>query len=107
MSNIKATGTIPNTYEDLFIFVPSERQIIGISEGTGDNLLPEDEKEGYVDYIYYQAWNLDGDMTEADGGQVMLKELFRESYNRTADCIPAVLDMMYDNNQIPCFILCE
>ena len=40
-----------NRYEDLYIFVPAMKQIIRIAEGTGDNLLPEDIEEGYVDYI--------------------------------------------------------
>lgn len=40
-------------YEDVFIYVPSVRQILRIAEGNGMNLLEEDEAEGYVDYIYY------------------------------------------------------
>ncbi len=40
-------------YEDVFIYVPSVRQILRIAEGDGMNLLDEDKTEGYVDYIYY------------------------------------------------------
>ena len=40
-----------NRYDDLYIFVPVMKQIVRIAEGTGDNLLPEDIEEGYVDYI--------------------------------------------------------
>lgn len=38
-------------YGDLFIFVPEMKQVIRISEGTGDNLLWEDKEKGYVDYL--------------------------------------------------------
>ena len=45
-------------YADLYIFIPVMKQIIRIAEGTGDNLLPEDIEEGYVDYIYYEQYEL-------------------------------------------------
>ena len=41
-------------FDDVYIYVPSEQQIIKISEGSGDNLSEEDMAEGYVDYIYYE-----------------------------------------------------
>ena len=49
------------------------KQIVRIAEGTGDNLLPEDQDQGYVDYIYYEQYELSQDMPEVDGGQVMLE----------------------------------
>ena len=39
-------GRKPEGYEDLFIFVPEARQVIRISEGTGDNLSWEDREKG-------------------------------------------------------------
>lgn len=36
------SGKEQDGYEDLFLFVPEKRQIVRISEGTGDNLLWED-----------------------------------------------------------------
>ena len=47
-------------YADVFIYVPSVREIVRIAEGNGTNLLDEDEAEGYVDYIYYDQhlWRL-------------------------------------------------
>lgn len=92
-------------YNDIFIFVPSANEIIRISEGTGDNLLPEDIEEGYVDYIIYEQYELDIDMPESDGGQVMLTELFRKKYTCTEDCIPDVLDMAYDNSELEYMVL--
>jgi len=52
-----------------------------INEGTGDNLLPEDVEEGYVDYIYYDIYeNLD-DVNQdniCDGGMYMLTKLYKD-----------------------------
>ena len=92
-------------YNDVFIYVPSANEIIHIAEGTGDNLLKEDIKEGYVDYIYYDQHDLDMDFPETDGGQVMLTELFREKYTCTEECIPDVLDMAYGNSKLKYTIL--
>lgn len=56
------------TYGDVFIFVPEKKQVIHISEGSGDNFLQEDIENGYVDYIYYDQYGLGADVTEMDGG---------------------------------------
>ena len=65
MAREKATGKIPNGFDDLCVFVPSKRQIICIQEGSGDNLSDEDLDEGYVDYIYYTQYSLE-DFEEED-----------------------------------------
>lgn len=80
-------------FDDVYIYVPNEQQIIKISEGSGDNLLEEDIAAGYVDYIYYEQYSREQGFPEVDGGMVMLTELFQEKYNSTAECISAVLDM--------------
>ena len=92
-------------FEPVYIFVPSERQIIRIAEGTGDNLLDEDIEMGYVDYIYYDRHNLEVAIPEMDGGQIMLTELFCEKFTCTKDCIPSVLDMAYGDETIPYIVL--
>lgn len=92
-------------YGDVFIYIPSEKQIVCIAEGSGDNLLPEDIKEGYADYIYYEQYELHNGFPEIDGGQVLLKELFRERYGCTQDCIPEVLNMAYGNCSVEYMIL--
>lgn len=66
---------------------------IHICEGTGDNLLPEDIDEGYIDYIYYEVYNTLQDVydrKEYDGGMVLLKEYYvdlsiEDIVNRVAD----------------------
>jgi hypothetical protein len=89
-----------NLFNTIYIYVPATRQIIRISEGTGDNLLYEDREDGYVDYIYYEQYEFGENIEEADGGQVMLTELFRDKYKCTAACIPDVLDMAYGNSAV-------
>ena len=82
-------------YRDLFIFVPEMGQIIRIAEGNGSNLLAEDIENGYMDYIYYDQYELEGDITEVGGGQILLIEPLRDKYRCMAECIPDVLDMAY------------
>lgn len=90
--------SIENTlFDDVFIFVPAVGKIVRIAEGTGDNLLSEDIDEGYVDYIYYDIYNLDSNLTEDDGGMILTTQLIREKYEKLEDCIPEVLDMAYSN----------
>lgn len=92
-------------YGDLFIYVPEMRQIIRIAEGSGDNLLREDVEQGYIDYIYYEQYELEIDMPEADGGQILLGKPLRVKYRCIADCIPSVLDMAYGCSTVDCIIL--
>lgn len=92
-------------YGDVFVYVPSERQILRVSEGNGSNLLEEDEVQGYVDYIYYDQYELDSEMTNCDGGQVMLTELFRDKFKSTLDAVPAALDMAYGNEKLGYVVL--
>lgn len=91
----KCYGDAPEGYDDVFIYVSTTRQIIRIAEGTGDNLLPEDRKEGYVDYIMYDIHILDTDIPSVDGGQLMTTQHVQEKYKKLADSIPDVLDMEY------------
>ena len=95
------------SYDELFVFVPKHREILRIAEGTGDNLLEEDQEEGYVDYIYYEQYSLENGMPEVDGGQVMLKELFREKFRCTEECIPDVLEMAYGTKELEWTVLRE
>lgn len=94
-----------NPYDDVFIYVPNFRQIVRISEGTGDNLLHEDIDAGYVDYIYYDQHELDTDLPEVDGGQVMLTELLRVQFKSILECIPMVLDMAYGDTDLEYMLL--
>lgn len=92
-------------FKDIYIFVPSAKQIIRIAEGNGMNLLDEDIREGYVDYIYYDQHELDVELPEVDGGQVMLTKPFHEMFKTMEECIPYVLDLAYGSNTIPYIVL--
>lgn len=84
-------------FEEIYIYVPSEQQIIKISEGSGDNLTDDDIACGYVDYIYYENYSREPDFPEVDGGMIMLTELFQKKFKCTAEAIPAVLDMAFSD----------
>lgn len=92
-------------FDPIYIYVPEVKQIVKISEGTGDNLNDEDMDAGYVDYIYYEQYVMDPYMRETDGGMIMLTELFQEQFTCTADAIPDVLDMAYHTNTLEYIVL--
>ena len=73
---------------------------IRINEGSGDNLFPEDEDNGYVDYIMVDLFKYDGyDFTEVDGAQVMLTEMYQEKFEDATE----VVQYLIDNGWIPEF----
>lgn len=92
-------------FEEIYIYVPGEQQIIKISEGSGDNLTDDDIAQGYVDYIYYECYSREPEFPEVDGGMIMLTELFQEKFKCTADAIPAVLDMWRGDKTIEYIVL--
>lgn len=97
--------SIENRYDDLYIFIPTMKQIVRIAEGTGDNLPSEDIEEGYVDYIYYEQYELSQDFPEVDGGQVLLEEMFRDKFSCTEDAVEDVLSMAYGTYEIDYIVL--
>ena len=94
-----------NEFNDIFIYVPTMRQIIRIDEGSGDNLTDDDIAQGYVDYIYYEVYNVQQNLPEVDGGIIMLTEWFQEKFESTKEAIPAVLDMAYGDESIEYIML--
>ena len=94
-----------NEFNDIFIYVQAMKQIIRIAEGSGDNLTDDDISQGYIDYIYYDVYNVQQDLPEVDGGMVMLTELFQEKFKSVKDAIPAVLDMSYGDESIKYVVL--
>lgn len=92
-------------FDSIYIFVPEAKQIVKISEGDGCNLLDEDIEAGFVDYIYYEQFNLEASLPEVDGGMVMLTELFQKKFTCTKDAIPHVLDMAYGQASLNYIVL--
>lgn len=71
---------------------------IRINEGNGTNLLSEDEEAGFVDYIMLDFMEYDGmELTETDGAQIMLTELYQEKFENEAE----VIQYLIDTNWIP------
>lgn len=94
-----------NEFNDIFIYVPAMRQIIRIDEGSGDNLTNDDIDQGYIDYIYYEVYNVQQNLPEVNGGIVMLTELFQNKFKSVKDAIPAVLDMAYGDASVKYSVL--
>lgn len=94
-----------NNFKDIYVHVPEMGQIIRIAEGTGDNLTPEDEEAGYVDYIYYDQHNIAQDLPLTDGGQILSSSLIRERYDCLADAIPDVFDKAFGRSDFKYVIL--
>lgn len=92
-------------YDTIFIYVPSTNEIIEIAEGLADNLTDEDIRNGYVDYIYYSQHAAEKGFPCIDGGQVVLKDLFRDKYSKTEDCIPEVLETVYASAEMEYILL--
>lgn len=92
-------------FDTIYIYVSGVKQIVKISEGSGDNLNDEDMEAGYVDYIYYEQYVMDPYMRESDGGMIMLTELFRDRYEKTEDCVSEVLDMAYGDPTLEYIVL--
>lgn len=92
-------------YESIYIYVPGEKQIIRITEGSGDNLTDDDIACGYVDYIYYECYAREFAFPEVDGGMILLTEPFQGKFKSTAEAIPAVLDMHYGNTDVEYVLL--
>lgn len=68
------------------VIIDRENDLIIIAnEGTGDNLLEEDERQGYKDYAMVTAYQIDGsELNELDGGQMltecMIKDIDYDEY---------------------------
>ena len=63
----------------MLIITKDTEKLITIVEGTGDNLSPEDEAEGFVDYVMTSIYHVDGeDIVLEDSGQMLSKEMIAD-----------------------------
>lgn len=63
----------------MIIFIRDINRLITAQEGTGDNLLPEDEAEGLKDYMMTSIYKVDGEEVELeDAGQMMTSEYIKD-----------------------------
>ena len=84
------------------IFVAYGDYVLLIAEGTGDNLLPEDESEGFVDYFNLEVYKReefnekDSRAREIGGGFMMREHLIAdEFYGKT---VKEIVDMVVENS---------
>ena len=64
---------------DIVIIDTKQRCMVVAAEGTGDNLLPEDEEQGYKDYAMLSLYSIDGDeLALVDSGQMMTEKLIAD-----------------------------
>ncbi len=76
-----------------FTVVMPDSSIYRISEGEGVNLLVEDREAGYVDYIYYDQ--LDKDGNEIDGGLLLLKKLYQDMFKCAKDVVEYMIGALF------------
>ncbi len=94
-------------YNGQDIIVSYDNYILLVSEGTGDNLLPEDKEAGFIDYFNLEVFNkpnvaeekYDLDQiinSESVGGGFVMREhlIFNQFYGNPVDTvINAIFDM--------------
>jgi hypothetical protein len=79
-----------------------------MQEGTGDNLTDEDVKDGFVDYLYYDLFDLSNaqekdETLEAytethepdDGGILLLRQMVRNQFYRLEDAVYHMMDFVF------------
>ena len=63
----------------MLIITKDTEKLITIVEGTGDNLLAEDEADGFVDYVMTSIYHVDGeDIVLEDSGQMLSRTLIAD-----------------------------
>jgi hypothetical protein len=76
-----------NKMDGLFFYNPDTKHLLAVWEGTGQNLLPEDEEAGFVDYWMVDEYGREGNV---DGMQIMCTSVIRENNKSINDICSAV-----------------
>jgi len=82
-----------NNIDGIFLYNPEETTLMTIYEGTGENLFPEDEENGYVDYWMVDVFSTKGN---EDGAQIMCTAIIRE----TNPTIGEIIDMVEESEMV-------
>lgn len=80
---------------NLVIYYKDKGELISISEGDGSNLSSEDEANGFVDYLYYDVYDIQNLGESIDGGMILLKKPIKDEFMCANDVIARVLNMHY------------
>ena len=84
-------------YDKWLALKDNPETIYHLYEGTGDNLLAEDRKEGYVDYFNYDIWTFDvekGIWDTDDGGMILTEKMICDLSDE--ECIARLDGMVFD-----------
>lgn len=77
--------------DGLFFYNPDTKHLLTVWEGTGQNLLPEDEEVGFVDYWMVDEYDREGNV---NGMQIMCTSVIRED-NKSIDDICSTVNEAY------------
>ena len=88
-----------NMKPNMIIIDKENLNLVAATEGTGDNLLPEDEEQGYKDYAMLSLYSIDGDeLALVDSGQMMTTKLIADmTDDEYADEVRAYYDLSKDS----------
>ena len=82
--------------KDVLIYT-TNREFVHVEEGTGDNLLKEDMKAGFVDYLNWTLYRFEGGaFGEIDGGMLLLDKPCDEKYPDAHSVVWDILKQAYD-----------
>lgn len=85
----------------MIIYVPKYKEFVIAVEGDGSNLYPEDEEQGYADYMMIGVYKQEGAcFVEVDGGGQMMTEMLVKDIPYT-DVKRMVLDFVYPEHMHP------
>ncbi len=90
------------------LFIPSKNMLLSFEPGTGDNLLPEDEANGFDSYLNWYTKSMDSVEPEEDDAGMVLYNSENFPYDKDLlAAIPRVLDEAYDDPSINFVLLAE
>lgn len=90
----------------IHLYIPEKNLLLSFEQGTGDNLLPEDEAAGYNDYLNWYTKSLDQvEPEENDGGMVLFNHDTNNFNEDMLSAIPYVLDEAFDDPTIRFILL--
>ena len=91
----------------ILAFVKSEKVFLKIQEGTGDNLLDEDEEEGYVDYVLWSTFKTGSlgidselEMECIDSGKLLMKKICNDVRKTLPRCYKLAFDKKYKASDV-------
>lgn len=90
----------------IHLYIPEKNLLLSFEQGTGDNLLPEDEASGFNDYLNWYTKSLDQvEPEEDDGGMVLFNHDTNNFNEDMLSAIPYVLDEAFDDPTIRFILL--